>query len=275
MAQMYPRTLHEPDLKSRAEKKVFAALEGALDDSWEVFHSAGWLIRDKKKGTKDGEIDFVLCHPEQGVLCLEVKGGGLDCNHGEWHRTEGGKRERMSDPFQQALDHRYALKRKLGGMVGKGGEKLRIGHALAFPDISVHKLVLAPDAAREIVIDRNDMAEIGSAVERALAFHAGSEKPLTAPGSGGINKIREILAPELRIEIPRGWRLEFKGGWGIGDDGYGGTVNHQVALLRRHGTKLGVAILTQGNASHSYGAATLEGVAKRLLGGLPRSIRKP
>ena len=92
------------------------------------------------------------------------------------------------------------------------------------------------------------------------------------------DQLRQIV-PAQRWGIaavrPRGWRLEFKGGWGIGDDGYGGTVNHQVALLRRHGTKIGVAILTQGNASHSYGAATLEGVAKRLLGGLPRSIRKP
>ena len=202
MARMYPRTLYEPDLKSRAEKKVFAALEEALDDSWEVFHSAAWMIRDKDKGSKDGEIDFVLCHPEAGVLCLEVKGGGLECNHGEWHRIVDGKRERMSDPFQQAIDHRYALKKKLGGMAGKGGRKLRIGHALAFPDISVHKLVLAPDAPREIVIDRNDMSDIGAALGRALAYHAGSDKPLTAPGSAGVRKIREILAPELRIEVP-------------------------------------------------------------------------
>lgn len=199
---MYPRNLHAPDVKSRAEKKVFAALETVLDDAWHVFHSAAWLIRDKDAGSKDGEIDFVLCHPEEGVLCLEVKGGGLECNHGEWHRIVDAKRERMSDPFQQALDHRYALKRKLGGMVGKGGEKLRIGHAVAFPDISVHKLVLAPDAALEIVIDRNGMNEIDDAIEGAITFHAGSDNPLTAPGSSGIKKIREILAPDLRIEVP-------------------------------------------------------------------------
>ena len=174
MAQMYPRTLYEPDLKSRGEKKVFRGLEKALDDDWEVFHSAAWLIRDKQGGSKDGEIDFVLCHPDHGVLCLEVKGGGLECNHGEWFRLEKGKRERMKDPFQQAIDHRYALQKKLGGLAGKGGEKLIIGHAVAFPDISVHKLVLAPDAPREIVIDRNDMNELAAAIERALTYHSGS-----------------------------------------------------------------------------------------------------
>ena len=177
-------------------------LEEALDDDWEIFHSAAWLIRDKQGGSKDGEIDFVLCHPDRGVLCLEVKGGGLECNHGEWFRLEKGKRERMKDPFQQAIDHRYALQRKLGGLAGKGGEKLFIGHAVAFPDISVHKLVLAPDAPRQIVIDRNDMNELAAAIERTLTYHSGSGHKLTAPGSRGIKKIRDALAPEVRIEVP-------------------------------------------------------------------------
>ena len=83
MAVMYPRTLFEPDLKSRAEGKVFDALEARLDDEWEVFHSAAWVVRDKKQGVEDGEIDFVLAHPEHGIVCLEVKGGGIECQHGE------------------------------------------------------------------------------------------------------------------------------------------------------------------------------------------------
>ena len=84
MAVMYPRTLLEDDLKSRAEGKVFDALEKRLGDGWEVFHSVGWVSRDKEKGSDDGEIDFVIAHPERGVLCLEVKGGGIECKHGEW-----------------------------------------------------------------------------------------------------------------------------------------------------------------------------------------------
>ena len=75
MARMYPRTLHGDDLKSEAEGKVFKALEERLDDGWEVFHSMAWVVRDKDTGSDDGEIDFVLVHPEEGVLCLEVKGG--------------------------------------------------------------------------------------------------------------------------------------------------------------------------------------------------------
>jgi hypothetical protein len=63
---------------------------------------------------------------------------------------------------------------------------------------------------------------------------------------------------------PRGWRLYFKGGWGRGT----GAVDHQVALLRRGGRRLAVAILTTSSPSHAYGKATLRGVAARLLRGL-------
>ena len=202
MAHMYPRKLYEPDLKSKAEKRVFAALEDALDDGWDVFHSAGWMLRSKEEGAFDGEIDFVLCHPEQPIICLEVKGGGIECNHGQWYGIHDGKREQIKDPFQQAIDHRYALDKKLGGMPGKGGGKLAIGHAVAFPDIPVHKLVLAPDAPNELIIDKNEVVEIGASIERICAYHRGSKDGKVAPGKTGAEKLRSILAPEIRIEVP-------------------------------------------------------------------------
>jgi hypothetical protein len=63
---------------------------------------------------------------------------------------------------------------------------------------------------------------------------------------------------------PPGWALYFKGGWGSGS----GAVDHQVALLRRGGRRVSVAILTTGSPSHAYGKETLRGVAARLLRGL-------
>ncbi|HEY7950577.1 MAG TPA: serine hydrolase [Solirubrobacterales bacterium] len=66
---------------------------------------------------------------------------------------------------------------------------------------------------------------------------------------------------------PRGWRLYFKGGWGIEDDGVG-TVSHQVAFLERGRCRLALAILTEHNPSTTYGNETLRGVARRLLHGI-------
>src|SRR5215211_5612308 len=142
MARMHPRTLHSDDVKSAAEAKVFDLIRDRLDDDWEVFHSVSWVRRDNVEGALDGEIDFVLAHPRAGIVVLEVKGGDIDCRFGEWTRRVDGAAERMEDPFQQALDHRYDLQRLVGRT------DWLIAHCVAFPDVPVPKLKLAPDAPR-------------------------------------------------------------------------------------------------------------------------------
>jgi hypothetical protein len=199
---MYPRTLIEAEVKSPAEKRVFEALETGLDDEWEAYHSVSWMMRDPAEGAIDGEVDFVLCHPEKGILCLEVKGGGIESRHGAWFRVVDGKRERAKDPFKQALDHRYSLGRQLDRVDGIKAKDLFLVHGLVFPDITVHKLVLAPDAPAEIVIDRNDLAAIEDSIERVLAHHRGAREKRRPPGDKGARALRELLAPDVRIEVP-------------------------------------------------------------------------
>jgi beta-lactamase class A len=70
---------------------------------------------------------------------------------------------------------------------------------------------------------------------------------------------------------PAGWRLYFKGGWGSGS----GAVEHQVALLRRGGHRVAVAVMTTANGTHAYGKQTLRGVFKRLLRGLEEAGAAP
>jgi hypothetical protein len=61
--------------------------------------------------------------------------------------------------------------------------------------------------------------------------------------------------------VPCGWTLYLKGGWGSGS----GRVDHQVALLRRGPRRIALALFTQFDPDHSYGKATLRGLARRLL----------
>jgi beta-lactamase class A len=70
--------------------------------------------------------------------------------------------------------------------------------------------------------------------------------------------------------IPERWTIAFKGGWG---KGVTRQVTHQSALLTRGRLRVSVAILTADNPSTPYGAATIRGVALRLLRGLDRRLR--
>ena len=62
-------------------------------------------------------------------------------------------------------------------------------------------------------------------------------------------------------EVPRGWKVLFKGGWGSGT----GRVTHQSALLLKDGRRISIAVLTEWNPSHGYGTRTIRGIAARLL----------
>src|SRR4051812_36040085 len=182
---MYPPTLLLDEVKSTGEIKVFDALRDQLSDEWEAYHSASWMMRDPAEGSKDGEIDFVLCHPDHGILCLEVKGGGIECQHGAWFRWIDGNRKRVKDPFLQALDHTYALRRKIETVDGWKKHNLSIGHSVVFPDITVHELTMSPDADPEIVLDRNDLKDIQAGIDRILAYHSGAREKRDLPGDEG------------------------------------------------------------------------------------------
>lgn len=85
MARMYPSTI-APDVQSEAEKHLYALFESGLSDDYHVFHSVAWQSRSEMHGSRDGEADFVIVHPRQGILVLEVKGGMIDYDgeHGVW-----------------------------------------------------------------------------------------------------------------------------------------------------------------------------------------------
>ena len=65
------------DLPSQAEAKVYRALRDKLPQEYVVFFQVGWILRREDEQTKDGETDFLVCHPDHGYLCIEVKGGGV------------------------------------------------------------------------------------------------------------------------------------------------------------------------------------------------------
>ena len=47
-------------------------------DELVAFHSVAWQVPGNKGRPEQGEADFVLAHPEEGVLCIEAKGGTVD-----------------------------------------------------------------------------------------------------------------------------------------------------------------------------------------------------
>lgn len=86
MARMIPKQ-PKTGTQSQAERRLFAAFESQLPLDYTVFHSVSWQLRDPSSGVKDGETDFLVVHPDFGILIVEVKGGPIryDGQQDQWY----------------------------------------------------------------------------------------------------------------------------------------------------------------------------------------------
>jgi len=208
MARMYPPEFHAADGDNPAERKLFDAVRESLPDPWEAFHSIDWLERDPDEGARVGEIDFVLAHPKEGILTLEVKGGGIESNHGAWRRKKpDGKWKPMKDPVKQVRDNQFALERLLQRMPEWPIDKPFMANGLVFPLASVHQFSLGPGTDPAIIIDRNDIDDLPAAIERVLAFHRGARDKRKPLGEEGVEALVDLLAPSVEIRVPLGEQL--------------------------------------------------------------------
>lgn len=236
-AATYPLVLRRADVKSEAEFELFHRLRDELPDAWSIFHSVGLVVRDAGDGARDDEVDLVLVHPEMPVIALEVKGGGLECRHGTWFErgSEDTPEHQVKDPFQQAADHKFSLIRKLEEHDRKWARGLEVVHALGFPRIAVPELVLAPDAPAELIIDRADVRDdLPGAIDRVVAYWRGQRGKKKPPGPDGVERIREILAPDFTLRPTLGDQVRDD------DAALVRLTNEQAAALRglRHNRRV-------------------------------------
>ena len=105
MAIMIPDSILFPDEKSK-EPDLFDQLKEHLSDEYYVFHSLKFY-GDEFGRKRDYEADFVILHPDYGLMCIECKSSYGGCLNGECVYPNGTP---MSDPYNQARANKYALK---------------------------------------------------------------------------------------------------------------------------------------------------------------------
>src|SRR4051812_19515940 len=119
MAVMWPRRLPREVRDKpfrRAECRVYERLEVGLDARWAAFYSRPWLGLTSTGEEVDGEADFIVAHPDEGCIALEVKGGRIDYDPREekWTSTDRYDVERkIKNPVGQARTAKHQILQKL------------------------------------------------------------------------------------------------------------------------------------------------------------------
>lgn len=193
MAQIYPAR-PSIETKSPAERRLYDVFRENLSSDYVVFHHVAWLVRDSRSGARDGEADFIIAHPAQGILVIEVKGGHIryDGITGEWFSND----HPIHDPFEQAKGNKYSLLDKLKDHPYWRNRWLQIGHAVAFPD-AVVKQTLRLDAPEAIILDAYDLRQVHTWVKTALAYWR-----CEGLGPDGIKELIRLLSPSWELRTP-------------------------------------------------------------------------
>src|SRR5438093_12421551 len=104
MARMVPFPML-PTVSS-AERRLYEGFLSQASDEYVVYHSVDWVLGSKDGGPPvQGEADFVVAHPVDGILVLEAKGGELAYDPATRRWSQGGRTGRHfldEDPFHQA-----------------------------------------------------------------------------------------------------------------------------------------------------------------------------
>lgn len=170
MVQMIPDVL-APEIKSAAERRLFTKFrDHRTDKKIVILHSLGIA---EHSNNIFGEIDFViLCN--EGVLCLEVKGGCVSRTNGIWEFTDryGNITRKPEGPFQQVQGNMHSLRRLMIQRLGEH-EPLtccQYSCAVAMPDCRFESAGVDVDIIPEILVDGSSDWDLEDLVFRSFEY---------------------------------------------------------------------------------------------------------
>ena len=192
-------------LSSTAEAKVYRALRDNLPNDYAVFFQVGWILRREEKQATDGETDFLVCHPNYGYLCIEVKGGGVgfDATTGQWFSIDRNQQKHIiKNPMDQAMKAKYSIRSKLNEQQISQelslGNVLR-GHAVFFPDVGDINVLIRPDMPSVLIGSTYTLQDPKRWIDAAFNYWGENTTKYRSIGRRGVEVIRKVFARSFSV----------------------------------------------------------------------------
>lgn len=164
MPIFHPDPPRVPPSRHQGESDVLAALR-SLGPDIHVFHSLTIL---DGTANREREIDFLVVHPEWGLLLLEVKGGRIGWDGGAWFREKGAVRTPLRESPGDQLNHQQF--RLAAYLKAQGLPVLEFTRILVLPHMDVPEgMRFGPGLPPERVIDRCKLPGLLRSLREAVA----------------------------------------------------------------------------------------------------------
>ena len=127
---IYPEFFPDERLNEKAEKRAFDQLK-KLSDQYDIFY-AKRFVNDGWRKKPEFEIDFIVCIPNEAIVCIEVKGGLINYD-GVYDRWSQNRRTLKKRPDTQAISNAHGLANMYPGLIGG----IPVSWALCFPECDI------------------------------------------------------------------------------------------------------------------------------------------
>ena len=198
MAKLVPRIFpYDSDTSVWAEKTFYEACRDGLTDEWLVLYSQHTVGERPSLRQKQGigEVDFILLNKTLGIVVVEVKGGQIDIDEGQWFSSNKKGRFQIKNPFVQAEEGSQViletLKRQLPSVVFKNC----VHHCVVFPAVLGRPVgSISTYGPREIIVYKEDFKNFSKKIEQVVA-HWG-QKPRW--NDADFKSIKNVLIPTTK-----------------------------------------------------------------------------
>ncbi len=265
MVMMIPDTTKQRVVfPSSAEEIFYRAAATGLGAGWRVYYSCVLSAFEPGEGIQSNEIDFVLWHPAAGFVVIEVKGGRIQIENGDFFSiNRQGEKFRIQNPFNQAL----VWKNRFYRFLKRENMRMPVCHAVCLPNLDESELPVTAGVERELVIGRGRLANLEqtlneivrkSHLEKYLKFVNPGEKAIDRLVNGSHYESRKYLREyidhhDLRVadieSIQESLVTPVTSALRLGIEGEAGTGKTMLAamLARRYRDEGARVLLTSSN----------------------------
>ncbi|RFU21149.1 nuclease-related domain-containing DEAD/DEAH box helicase [Geodermatophilus marinus] len=170
-ARLFP---DDPAFGSAAEQLFVQILREQLPDDAVLFCNQRF-----SDGGEDREADVVVAWPGVGIAVVEVKGGSVSLQRGEWRQVGDGV-DRVIHPVDQAVACKHLLCDYLADHPRWTAGRPRTAHLVALPATTLPAGFRAPGLARWMALDRTDLPHAAARIRAALQRVRDEPEPPTA-----------------------------------------------------------------------------------------------